>query len=66
MKAYPHYVLQRIGDAETKRQVEEYGIELGGQVDEAWDAAEILGLSPDEVPSWGRGVSLRKRPRADA
>ncbi|WP_431966838.1 hypothetical protein, partial [Actinacidiphila sp. bgisy160] len=25
LKAYPHYVLQRIGDAERKRQVEEYG-----------------------------------------
>ncbi|MFJ4695493.1 trypsin-like peptidase domain-containing protein [Streptomyces sp. NPDC088766] len=66
LKAYPHYVLQRIGVAETKRQVEEYGIEPGGQVAEAWDAAEILGLSPDEIPSWGRGVSLRKRPRTDA
>lgn len=66
LKAYPHYVLQRIGDAETKRQVEQYGIEPGGQVAEAWDAAEILGLSPDEIPSWSRGVSLRKRPRTDA
>ncbi|MFD7205739.1 hypothetical protein [Streptomyces sp. NPDC059893] len=66
LKAYPHYVLQRIGDAETKRQVEEYGIEPGGQVAEVWDAAKILGLSPDEVPSWGRGVPLRKRPRTDA
>ncbi|MFI9623116.1 trypsin-like peptidase domain-containing protein [[Kitasatospora] papulosa] len=61
LKAYPHYVLQRIGDEETKRRVQEYGIEPGGRVAEVWDAAEILGLSSDAIPSLDHGVSLRKR-----